>query len=121
MAEDKHAQRRAEILALSLESAHEPKFGYFGYTGPLAIGDTSLAPQAKRKIVADDGAEPIRNMLCNPPKKGCTPDAYFSFEPPLAIGDPYVDPLLRTKKAKMQADRPGSNVQSWWEGKEPLT
>jgi len=100
MAEDKHAQRRAEILALSLESAHEPKFGYFGYTGPLAIGDTSLAPQAKRKIVADDGAEPIRNMLCNPPKKGCTPDAYFSFEPPLAIGDPYVDPLLRTKKPK---------------------
>jgi len=100
MAEDKFAERRAQIFALSLENAHEPKFGYFGYTGPLAIGDNSQAPQAKRKIVAEEGDEPIRNMLVNPPRKGCTPDAYFSFEPPLALGDPYIDPLLRTKKPK---------------------
>jgi len=100
MGDDKHAERRAQILALSLESAHEPKFGYFGFTGPLAIGDNSLAPQAKRKIVQDEGAEPIRNLLTNPAKKGAGPDAYFSFEPPLAIGDLYIDPLLRTKKPK---------------------
>jgi len=102
--DDKHAERRAAILALSLESAHEPKFGYFGFTGPLAIGDNSLAPQAKRKIPKDEEGEPIRNMICNPPKKGAGPDAYFSFGPPLSNGDdhrdPYIDPLLRTKKPK---------------------
>jgi len=100
MGDDKHAERRAQILALSLETSHEPKFGYFGFTGPLAIGDNSLAPQAKRKKQEDDEGEPIRNMLCNPPKKGAGPDAYFSFEPPLAIGDLYIGPLLRTKKPK---------------------
>jgi len=99
--EDQHAEKRAKIFAASLESSHEPRFGYFGFTGPLAIGDNSLAPQAKRKKVSDDEAgEPIRNMICNPSKKGAGPDAYFSFEPPLAIGDLYIDPLLRTKKPK---------------------
>jgi hypothetical protein len=99
--DDKHAERRAQIFAQSLESSHEPRFGYFGFTGPLAIGDNSLAPQSKRKKVSDDeSGEPIRNMVCNPPKKGAGPDAYFSFEPPLALGDLYIDPLLRTKKPK---------------------
>jgi len=104
--EDVLAEKRAAILALSLENAHEPKFGYFGFTGPLAIGDSSLAPQAKRKVVKDDDSgEPIRNVICNPPKKGAGVDAYFSFAPPLSNGqdyiDPYIDPLLRTKKPKL--------------------
>jgi hypothetical protein len=122
MAEEPHlaknAEKRAQIFAASLEAAHEPRYGYFGYTGPLAIGDTSLAPQAKRKIVKDDDGEPIRNMVCNPPKKGAGPDAYFSFEPPLAIGDLYIDPLLRTKKPKCkpidpdQMFKPGGRVKN---------
>lgn len=93
--------RRGEILAASLESSHEPKWGYFGYTGPLAIGDNSLAPQAKRKAPAgDEEGEPMYNIKTNPAKKGATPDVYFSFGPPLALGDPYIDPMLRTKKPK---------------------
>jgi hypothetical protein len=118
MGDDKHAERRAQILADSLAISHEPRFGYFGYTGPLAIGDNSMAPQAKRKIVKDDEGEPIRNMVANPPKKGSGPDAYFSFEPPLAIGDLYVDPLLRTRKPKCkpidpdQMFKPGGRVKN---------
>jgi len=111
---------RAKILGQSLATSHEPKFGYFGYTGPLAIGDNSMAPQAKRKIVVEtEGGEPIRNMIANPPKKGAGPDAYFSFEPPLAIGDPYVDPLFRTKKPKCtpidpeQMFKPGGRIKNY--------
>lgn len=101
VSEEALAEKRAAILALSLENSHEPKWGYFGYTGPLAIGDNSLAPQAKRKAeAADEGAEPLYNVKTNPAKKGTTPDVYFSFGPPLAIGDPYIDPMLRTKKPK---------------------
>jgi len=101
MAEDKHAEKRAAILAKSLESSHEPKWGYFGYTGPLAIGDNSLAPSTVRKPKEEAEEEiPNRNVLTQPPKKGATPDVYFSFEPPLCIGDTYVDPMLRTKKSK---------------------
>jgi len=100
MAEDKFAEKRAAIFSASIENRHEPKWGYFGYTGPLAIGDNSLAPSTTRKPPADEGAEPIRNILTSQPKKGATPDVYFSFEPPLCLGDLYVDPMLRTKRPK---------------------
>lgn len=101
MSEDKHAERRAQILTASLEASHESKWGYFGYTGPLAIGDNSLAPQTARKPkTEEEESEPIANVKTNPPKKGATPDVYFSFGPPLCMGDPYVDPMLRTKKPK---------------------
>lgn len=101
MAEDKYGEKRAAIFAKSLENAHEPKWGYFGYTGPLSIGDNSLAPSTVRKPKAEEEeGEPIKNMLTQPPKKGATPDVYFSFAPPLCLGDLYVDPMLRTKKPK---------------------
>jgi hypothetical protein len=100
-AEDKYGDKRAAIFAKSLESSHEPKWGYFGYTGPLAIGDNSLAPSTVRKPKAEEEeAEPIRNVQTQPPRKGATPDVYFSFAPPLCIGDLYIDPMLRTKKPK---------------------
>lgn len=101
MAEDKYGEKRAAILAQSVEQRHEPRWGYFGYTGPLAIGDNSLAPSTARKPPpAEDAGEPIRNVLTQPPKKGATPDVYFSFEPPLCLGDLYIDPMLRTKRPK---------------------
>jgi hypothetical protein len=100
MPEDKYGEKRAAIFANSLAAAHEPKWGYFGYTGPLSIGDNSLAPSTERKPPPAEGEEPIRNLLTNPPRKGATPDVYFSFAPPLCLGDLYVDPMLRTKRAK---------------------
>jgi hypothetical protein len=101
MAEDAYGEKRAAIFAKSLEASHEPKWGYFGYTGPLAIGDNSLAPSTVRKPKAEEEeAEPMRNMLTQPPRKGATQDVYFSFAPPLCLGDVYVDPMLRTKKPK---------------------
>jgi len=100
MAEDKYAEKRATIFGKSLESRHEPKWGYFGYTGPLAIGDNSLAPSTVRAPPPAEGEEPIRGILTQPPRKGATPDVYFSFAPPLCIGDMYVDPMLRTKRPK---------------------
>jgi len=101
MAEDKYGEKRAAIFAKSLEASHEPKWGYFGYTGPLAIGDNSLAPSTVRKPkTEEEEGEPIRNIQTQPAKKGATPDVYFSFCPPLCLGDVYVDPMLRTKKPK---------------------
>lgn len=101
MAEDKYGEKRSAIFAASLDASHEPKWGYFGYTGPLAIGDNSLARRAVRKPKEEAEEElPNRGVMTNPPKKGATPDVYFSFEPPLCIGDMYVDPMLRTRKEK---------------------
>ena len=59
--------RRAEIMAESLEHACEPKFGFFGYTSPLAVSETSLAPMTTKFT---DFKKP--NFVCNPPKKGMT-------------------------------------------------
>eukprot|EP00746_Dinoflagellata_sp_MGD_P007685 gnl/MRDRNA2_/MRDRNA2_115258_c0_seq1.p1 gnl/MRDRNA2_/MRDRNA2_115258_c0~~gnl/MRDRNA2_/MRDRNA2_115258_c0_seq1.p1 ORF type:complete len:334 (-),score=67.85 gnl/MRDRNA2_/MRDRNA2_115258_c0_seq1:114-1115(-) len=101
MATDKYGEKRAAIFAKSLEASHEPKWGYFGYTGPLAIGDNSLAPSTVRKPKEEAEEEtPNRNMMTQPPRKGATQDVYFSFAPPLCIGDTYVDPMLRTKREK---------------------
>jgi len=85
---------RADILAESLEQANEPKYGYFGFAPPLAIGDTSLAPQAKRK---PEEEEPIRSFVIGPPKKGATDDVLFMAMPPLCCGDPFIDPSKRLK------------------------
>lgn len=98
---DKYDEKRSAIFAKSLEFSHEPKWGYFGYTGPLAIGDNSLSPCTVRKAkTEEEEGEPIKNMLTQPAKKGATPDVYFSLAPPLCLGDLYVDPMLRTRKPK---------------------
>lgn len=89
---------RASVLAESLELANEPRYGYFGFAPPLAIGDTSLAPQAKRKHEGD--AELQRGFVIGPPRKGATDDVLFMAMPPLCLGDPFVDPSKRLKKAK---------------------
>lgn len=89
-------------MARTLEESNEPRFGYFGFIAPLAVGDDSLAPRAMRKPkTEDEGAEPIRNIVTNPPKKGATPDAFFSMETPNCIGDPYVDPASRNRLKKV--------------------
>jgi len=101
-AEDKHAEKRAAIFGASLETANTPGWGYFGLTGPLAIGDNSYAPKlVKKPPPEEEGAEPLRNMLTNPVKKGAATDVYFQFETPLALGDPYQDPGAINKKGKV--------------------
>mmetsp|Transcript_50873 Transcript_50873/g.146839 ORF Transcript_50873/g.146839 Transcript_50873/m.146839 type:complete len:336 (+) Transcript_50873:98-1105(+) len=100
-AEDKHAEKRAAILAASLETANTPSWGYFGLTGPLAIGDNSYAPKLTKKPPPEDGAEPLKNMTTAPCKKGAGPDVYFRFETPVSLGDPYVDPGFINKKGKV--------------------
>jgi hypothetical protein len=40
--------RRQEILAESMKNANEPRYGYFGYTSPLAVGENSKAPRTKK-------------------------------------------------------------------------
>jgi hypothetical protein len=100
---------RANILAESLELANEPKYGYFGFAPPLAIGDTSLAPQAKRK--ADAEGETVRSFVIGPPKKGATDDVLFDKEASsksLCIGDLFVDPSKRLKSKKVANADPES-------------
>jgi len=102
-AEDRHAQRRTQILTESLETSNEPRWGYFGLAGSLAIGDNSFAPElTRRSPQEDDAGEPIRNIGTCPLKKGSGPDVYFQFETPLAIGDPYTDPLVMQRKGRVQ-------------------
>lgn len=102
MAEDKHAQRRAQLLQDSLSTTNTPGWGYFGVGGSLAIGDNSYSPKVVRKI-PEEGAEPKWNMKTAPLRKGAGPDVFMSFETPLALGDPYVDPhkLQGTGKVTM--------------------
>jgi|EP00927_Polykrikos_kofoidii_P068073 hypothetical protein len=94
--EDKHAEKRAVIFEQSIEASNaEPRWGYFGIPGSLAIGDNSYAPRIVRKRPSDDDpVEPLRNIQTGPVKKGVAPldGVYFKFEPPLCIGDPYQDP-----------------------------
>jgi hypothetical protein len=90
---------RSDILLQSLEDANTPKYGYFGFAPPLAIGDTSLAPQAKRKSAEE---ETIKSFVIGMPKKGQTDDVLFAAMPPLALGDPYVDPAKRNKADKVK-------------------
>mmetsp|Transcript_19105 Transcript_19105/g.53937 ORF Transcript_19105/g.53937 Transcript_19105/m.53937 type:complete len:331 (+) Transcript_19105:101-1093(+) len=91
---------RTKILAESLETSNEPRWGYFGMTGSLAIGDDSFAPEVTRKV-QDEGAEPVHNIKVSNLKRGAGTDAYFKFEPPLCLGDPYQDPGFLQKKGKV--------------------
>lgn len=104
-AEDPHRDRRAKLFTESLETSNEPRWGYFGVPGPLAIGDNSYAPKMIKKPKEEDEGEPIRNIQTRPVKKGAGPDVYFSFEPPLSNGldysDMYVDPGSVNKKGKV--------------------
>lgn len=102
-AEDPHALRRTQILTESLETSNEPRWGYFGLSGSLAIGDNSYAPRLTKKApAADDSGEPLRNMVTSHVKRGAGPDVYFRFELPLAIGDPYQDPAYLQKKGRVK-------------------
>lgn len=86
----------------SLAISNEPKFGYFGFPGPLCIGDNSYAPFLQRKAPAEsDDGEPIRNIQTSTLKKGMHPNVFFSFAPPLALGDPYQDQAGMMKKGKV--------------------
>jgi len=103
MGEDRLAETRAKILTQSLEDSNQPKFGYFGFSGPLCIGDDSYAPRTMRKAPAEgDDEGPKGNMVTRPLQKGTHPSVYFSFAPPLALDDPYQDPGMMTKKGKVQ-------------------
>lgn len=84
-----------------MSTSNEPKWGYFGVPGSLAIGDNSYAPKALRKPKTEEAADPVRGIVTGPTKKGSAPDVYFKFETPLAVGDPYVDPSKRMKKGKV--------------------
>jgi len=100
-----HDGARAKILTESLEISNAPKFGYFGFPGPLCIGDDSYAPRLmKKKEVnpdAVDHGEPIRNILTSTTKKGMHPNVFFSFAPPLCLDDPYVDGHSLVKRGKV--------------------
>jgi hypothetical protein len=94
---ERMGELRAKILTESLEISNCPKFGYFGFPGPLCIGDDSYAPRLMKKAPAADAndSEPITNIKTSTTKKGMHPSVFFSFEPPLCVGDPYVDPSAR--------------------------
>ncbi|CAD7964359.1 unnamed protein product [Amoebophrya sp. A25] len=81
--------KRAEILAASLENANEMKFGYFGFTAPLAVGDNSQAPRTKKMSEEELIERTKPNIVTNPGKKGMTLDTMFEFIQPICIGDPY--------------------------------
>lgn len=99
---DKLSETRAKVLMESLETSNEPKFGYFGFPGPLCIGDDSSgAFLMKKEPKADGDGEPIRNIQSAPTKKGMHPNVFFSFAPPLCLDDPYVDPHTMVKRGKV--------------------
>lgn len=89
---DKYADRRQELFRASLKEANTSKFGYFGYTAPLAVGDDSLAP---RRTIKTDFRR--ANALSNPSRSGMTNESFFSVATPLCVDDPYVDPGRRAK------------------------
>jgi len=96
------ADLRAKVLTESLEISNEPKFGYFGFPGPLCIGDDSYAPRLMKKEAAvSDTGELIRNIQAGSLKKGMHPNVFFSFPPPLCLDDPFVDDWMKNKKAKV--------------------
>jgi len=99
----KLTETRAKVLTESLETSNEPKFGYFGFPGPLCIGDDSYGSWLMKKAAPKEtgDGEPIRNIQSAPTKKGMHPNVFFSFEPPLCIGDPYVTRGLNIKKEKV--------------------
>jgi len=111
-AEDKFAALRTQIFTESLVSSNDqPRWGYFGIPGSLAIGDNSYAPKMTKKPVSEDDGELIRNVQTAPCKKGSGVDVYFKFETPLALGDPYNDPGLVNKKGKVTMLDPDANFK----------
>lgn len=78
--------KRAEIMAISMEVANEPRFGYFGYTSPLAVGEDSGAPRS-HKVTEDEFRKP--NIQASTTKKGSTLDTLFLWYTPICVGDPY--------------------------------
>lgn len=92
-------EKRKKILELSMASANEPRFGYFGFTSPLAVGENSKAPRFK-KMTEDEFRKP--NILTNPSKKGMTLDTMFQFIQPLCIGDPYNESAGAVKRDKVK-------------------
>jgi len=100
---DKMNELRSKVLTQSLEISNEPKFGYFGFPGPLCIGDDSYAPRLMRKVAVESSdGETIRNIVTSTTKKGMHPNVFFSFAPPLCLDDPYVDAHARQSKGKVQ-------------------
>jgi len=94
--------RREEILKESLENSNEPRFGYFGYGAPLAIGENSKAPRS-HKMTEEEFKKP--NILSNPSKKGMTTDTMFMWITPICVGDPYVTrQVAGGGKVKMYAE-----------------
>lgn len=85
-----------------MAESNEPRWGYFGCSGSLAIGDNSYAPPKLRKPKDDEPAEPMPQIQCNPMKKGAATDIYFKFETSVNLGDPYQDPGTATKKGKVK-------------------
>jgi len=100
-ADDKYSALRTKHFTESLEASNEPRWGYFGVAGSLAIGDNSYAPRLVKKPASDEDGEIIRNIGTAPTKKGSGPDVYFQFETPLGLGDPYQDPGLAIKPGKV--------------------
>jgi len=91
---------RARFLQESLEASQlvESRWGYFGLTGPLAIGDNSLGQRTQRMPPPADDAPPNHNVKTNPIKKGATVDVYFSFQNSICLDDPFIDRARREKK-----------------------
>jgi len=109
-AEDKYSDLRTKFFTESLEISNEPRWGYFGIAGSLAIGDNSYAPRLTKKPQDDEG-EIICNIRANPLKKGSGPDVYFKFETPVGLGDPYQDPGTAMKKGKVWMVDPDANFK----------
>jgi len=97
------AERRSQLFKESLDNANQPKFGFFGYTASLAIGDDSLAPKTIRRT---EFQRP--GLMTQPPKAGCTSESFFSMTTPLCIDDPYMDPGKRAmrKRKQLKDDQP---------------
>lgn len=110
-ADDKYSALRTKLFTESLEASNEPRWGYFGIPGSLAIGDNSYAPRLVKKPPSDEDGEVIRNIQTQPTKKGSSTDVYFQFETPLGLGDPYQDPGSATKKGKVWMVDPDANFK----------
>jgi len=114
--EDPHAEKRAKFYGESLEMANkEPRWGYFGIAGPLAIGDNSYAPRLTRAPPpADDADGPIRNPQTRPLLKGTHPMVYFSFAPPL--GGEYFERIPKERQWYVTEDakfKPPGSVKGY--------
>ncbi|EER16249.1 hypothetical protein Pmar_PMAR003712 [Perkinsus marinus ATCC 50983] len=100
-------EKRARIYEEILEESNKPRFGYFGYTAPLCIGENSAYKTTRRKPRSEEDPPDLgRNLMTNPSKKGTGVDALFSFPEPLCNGDLYVDPGRRLGRKKVKAVDP---------------